>query len=459
MTESQHITLRELQRRVKSALEGQFALPLWVSAEISEIKVNYSGHCYLELVEKGGDNGVPTAQARAVVWRSNYPRIAGYFEAETGQRLAAGIRILAKVLVTYHELYGFSLQITDIDPSYTLGDMERQRQQTIAQLQQDGVWDMNREAPMPAIVQRIAVVSSANAAGYQDFCKELEKSPYRFTLTLFDAFMQGAESEESIVRALETVADALDDFDAVVLIRGGGSQSDLGSFDSYRLCCHLAQFPLPVIAGIGHDKDRSVADLVAAVSLKTPTAVAVYLKNKMAEFEALLDSLRGRLAEWAEEMLGGCTTFLRERAMRMEQQTMRLVHECSLGLQRTGAELGHRATEAVRRSGDRLGTLRSGVAQAARFALANHGLRADNLASMLRHRSFDFLSVRRRELALTGDLVASRDPRRILEMGFSVVRQKGGALADPLALHPGDRVEIETHSRTFEAQIDKIKPI
>ena len=161
--------------------------------------------------------------------------------------------------------------------------------------------------------------------------------------------MQGAESEESIVRALETVADALDDFDAVVLIRGGGSQSDLGGFDSYRLCCHLAQFPLPVIAGIGHDKDRSVADLVAAVSLKTPTAVAVYLKNKMAEFEALLDSLRGRLAEWAEEMLGGCTTFLRERAMRLEQQTMRLVHECSLGLQRTGAELGHRATEAVRR--------------------------------------------------------------------------------------------------------------
>ena len=234
-------------------------------------------------------------------------------------------------------------------------------------------------------MQRLAVVSSRNAAGYQDFMKELSSGPYRFEVTLFDAFMQGAESEESIVRALETVADALDDFDAVVLIRGGGSQSDLGSFDSYRLCCHLAQFPLPVIAGIGHDKDRSVADLVAAVSLKTPTAVAVYLKNEMAKFEALLDSLRGRLAEWAEEMLGGCTTFLRERAMRLEQQTMRLVHECSLGLQRTGAELGHRATEAVRRSGDRLGTLRSGVAQAARFALANHGLRADNLASMLRH--------------------------------------------------------------------------
>ena len=247
MTESQHITLRELQRRVKSALEGQFALPLWVSAEISEIKVNYSGHCYLELVEKGGDNGVPTAQARAVVWRSNYPRIAGYFEAETGQRLAAGIKILAK-----------ALQITDIDPSYTLGDMERQRQQTIAQLQQEGVWDMNREAPMPAVVQRVAIVSSANAAGYQDFCKELARSPYRFELTLFDAFMQGEAAEESIIEALCNVAARPEKFDAVVLIRGGGSRSDLNCFNAYRLCAHVAQFPLPVVTGIGHDKDTSV---------------------------------------------------------------------------------------------------------------------------------------------------------------------------------------------------------
>ena len=218
-----HITLSQLQRLVKETLHERFALPVWVSAEISEIKVNYSGHCYLELVEKGGDNGVPLAQSRAVIWRTAYPRIAGYFEAETGQRLAAGIKILAKVAVNYHELYGFSLQITDIDPTYTLGDMERQRQMTIAQLQQEGVWDMNREAPMPVVVQRVAVVSSANAAGYQDFRKELAKSPYRFDVTLFDAFMQGAAAEESIVAALCAVAERMDEFDAVVLIRGGGS--------------------------------------------------------------------------------------------------------------------------------------------------------------------------------------------------------------------------------------------
>ena len=191
---------------VRLTLDERFALPLWVSAEISEIKVNYSGHCYLELVEKGPDGGLPVAQARAVIWRSNYPRIAAHFECETGQRLAAGIRLLAKVLVTYHELYGFSLQITDIDPSYTLGDLERQRQQTIAQLQQDGVWELNASLRLPPVVQRVAIVSSAQAAGYQDFCKELARSPYRFETELFDAFMQGTAAEDSIVAALCGVA-------------------------------------------------------------------------------------------------------------------------------------------------------------------------------------------------------------------------------------------------------------
>ena len=347
MTESQHITLRELQRRVKSALEGQFALPLWVSAEISEIKVNYSGHCYLELVEKGGDNGVPTAQARAVVWRSNYPRIAGYFEAETGQRLAAGIKILAKALVTYHELYGFSLQITDIDPSYTLGDMERQRQQTIAQLQQEGVWDMNREAPMPAVVQRVAIVSSANAAGYQDFCKELARSPYRFELTLFDAFMQGEAAEESIIEALCNVAARPEKFDAVVLIRGGGSRSDLNCFNAYRLCAHVAQFPLPVVTGIGHDKDTSVADMVAHTALKTPTAVAGWLVERMAETDGWLDCAALQLNDMTKAAMHASEVRLerlsgevrRLSGELLTRQTLRLEHFTGLAArQRRGTD-------------------------------------------------------------------------------------------------------------------------
>ncbi len=409
MTESQHITLRELQRRVKSALEGQFALPLWVSAEISEIKVNYSGHCYLELVEKGGDNGVPTAQARAVVWRSNYPRIAGYFEAETGQRLAAGIKILAKALVTYHELYGFSLQITDIDPSYTLGDMERQRQQTIAQLQQEGVWDMNREAPMPAVVQRVAIVSSANAAGYQDFCKELARSPYRFELTLFDAFMQGEAAEESIIEALCNVAARPEKFDAVVLIRGGGSRSDLNCFNAYRLCAHVAQFPLPVVTGIGHDKDTSVADLVAHTALKTPTAVAAWLVERMAQADGYL--------AWAGLQLGNAA--------------LAITHSAAVGLERLGAALAQQSQRLLQEGRSRL----------------------DRAEETLLAAPADLLRGHDRRLAAASELLLSYSVERVLRRGFAVVRRGGEALRSAEGLSPGDRLDITLADGEVQAAV------
>ena len=407
MAESQHITLRELQRRVKSALEGQFALPVWVSAEISEIKVNYSGHCYLELVEKGGDNGVPTAQARAVVWRSHYPRISGYFEAETGQRLASGIRILAKVLVSYHELYGFSLQITDIDPSYTLGDMERQRQQTIAQLQQDGVWDMNREATMPTVVQRIAIVSSANAAGYQDFCKELDKSPYRFSLTLFDAFMQGAAAEESIIEALCSVAARMEDFDAVVLIRGGGSKSDLNCFNAYRLCAHVAQFPLPVVTGIGHDKDTSVADMVAHTALKTPTAVAGWLVERMAGVDGWLDYA----------------------ALQLHDTTTAAMHASEVRLERLSGE--------IRRLSGEL--------------LTRQSLRLEHHAALLPDAARDFLARQNVRLGNAAELIAGRSPERILRLGFAVVRTGGKAVTSAREVGAGENIEIEVSDGQIEA--------
>ena len=409
MAESQYITLRELQRRVKSALEGQFALPVWVSAEISEIKVNYSGHCYLELVEKGGDNGVPTAQARAVVWRSHYPRISGYFEAETGQRLAAGIKILAKVLVSYHELYGFSLQITDIDPSYTLGDMERQRQQTIAQLQQDGVWEMNREVLMPTVVQRIAIVSSANAAGYQDFCKELGKSPYRFELTLFDAFMQGAAAEESIVEALCNVATNLEKFDAVVLIRGGGSRSDLNCFNAYRLCAHVAQFPLPVVTGIGHDKDTSVADMVAHTALKTPTAVAGWLVERMTEVDGWLDYA----------------------ALQLHDTTTAAMHASEVRLERLSGE--------VRRLSGEL--------------LTRQSLRLEHFTELLPDAARDFLARQTTRLENAAELIAGRSPERILRLGFAVVRSGGKAVTSVAAVAAGERIEIEVSDGKINATV------
>jgi len=410
MIEHAHITLAELQRRVREALAGEFPLPLWISAEISELKVNYSGHCYMELVEKGGDNGVPLAQARAVVWRSAWPRISGYFEAEAGQRIAAGIRILARVTVNYHELYGFSLQILDIDPAYTLGDMERQRQQTIARLQQDGVWEMNRETAMPAVVQRIAVISSRNAAGYQDFCKELAKSGYAFRTELFDAFMQGAAAEASIIAALCAVADRPEDFDAVAIIRGGGSTSDLNCFNAYRLCSYVAQFPLPVITGIGHDKDVSVADMVAHTALKTPTAVAGWLVERMESVAGWLD----RAGLQLQEAVGRVTRAQELRLARLQGEA-KLLCEALFARQH-----------------DRLATA------------------AERLPAAVG----ELLALRRRQLQAAAELIESRSPQRILKLGFSIVRQRGTVLASAAAAEPGAPLRIEMQDGTLTATVD-----
>lgn len=413
MAQTEYITLRELQRMVRLTLDERFALPVWVSAEISELKVNYSGHCYLELVEKGGDNGVPTAQARAVIWRSHFARIAGYFEAQTGEPLAPGIRILAKVHVTYHELYGFSLQITDIDPAFTLGDMELQRQQTIARLQEEGVWEMNRETPLPQVVQRIAVVSSAHAAGYQDFCKELERSPYRFTVRLFDAFMQGEAAEASVVDALCRVAARPEQFDAVVLIRGGGSRSDLNCFNAYRLCAHVAQLPLPVITGIGHDKDTSVADLVAHTALKTPTAVAGWLVERMAQAEGWLDGAALGLHEAAAGML-------RASEVRLE---------------RLSGEVGRLSAD----------------------LLTRQRLRLEHLAEQLPEAANRLLENQRKRLEHAAELVAGRAPEAILRLGFAIVRTPDGTLATAAGVEAGQHIGIEVADGQIRATVNEKK--
>ena len=408
----QHITLSELQRHIKQALESALPLPVWVAAEVSELKVNYSGHCYMELVEKSeptkGGTAIPRAQARAVIWRSQYAMLASYFEAETGSRLAVGMKILAKVMVSYHELYGLSLQIIDLDASYTLGEVERQKQMTIAQLQRDGVWDMNREVELPLLTQRIAVVSSSAAAGYRDFCNELREGGYAFRLTLFDAVVQGQAAEESICRALADVAQRQEEFDAVVLIRGGGSASDLSCFNSYRLCSYVAQFPLPVITGIGHDKDTSVADMVAHTPLKTPTAVAAWLTERMAQQDGWLEEAAMRLAEAAT------------RATQREQ----------LRLERMSGEVMRLGGTYCERAQARLAMLREQLsAEVARF-----------------------IDRRQMFLATAEGVVEGRKPDNILRMGFAIVRCDGRAVKSAEAL-AGREVEIELAKGKVKATV------
>ena len=309
-------TLYELQRIIGAAVEQFLPLPVWVSAEISELKVNSSGHCYMELVEREQSRGSGSnakAQARAVIWKSRYPYLAGKFEAATGRALAAAMKVLVEVTVTHHPLYGLSLQITDIDPFYTIGEAELQRQITIDKLKSEGVWDINRDISFPRVVQRVAVVSSATAAGYRDFMQQIEDSPYRISTTLFEATMQGESSEQSVVDALMAIADRESEFDAVAIIRGGGSVADLECFNSYLTALCVAQFPLPVLSGIGHDKDVSIVDMVAAMPLKTPTAVAAWICDRAAAFD-------GELEYYAVLLRESCTKVTQTAGLRLTQQ-------------------------------------------------------------------------------------------------------------------------------------------
>ena len=271
-------TLKELNAMVRDAIETELPDEYWVQAELAECRES-RGHCYMELIEKDELNNTPIARSSAKCWKSTWNVVRPYFERETGQRLHAGMKVLLKVYAQFHEAFGFSWIVTDIDPTYTLGDMARRRQEIIAHLKAEGVFDLNRELYMPLFPQRIAVISSATAAGYGDFCNQLADNPYGFYFStqLFEATMQGEATEQSIIQALNRIYLSVNSFDVVVIIRGGGATSDLSCFDSLPLAENVANFPLPVITGIGHDRDESIIDMVAHTNVKTPTAAATLL--------------------------------------------------------------------------------------------------------------------------------------------------------------------------------------
>lgn len=300
------LSLTELNRLVKTALDEALPGTYWVRAETSEVRVNAtSGHCYLEFVEKDETTGQLVAKSRGTIWARNFAVLRTYFEQETKQTFISGLKVLVNVSVGYHELYGLSLTVHDIDPSYTLGDMARKRMEVIRRLQEEGVFDLNKELTLAILPQRIAVISSPTAAGYEDFVNQLIHNDYGFPfyVKLFPALMQGEKTEESVIAALDRIYAHRELFDVVVLIRGGGSAADLSSFDSYTLAANCAQFPLPIITGIGHERDDSVVDNVAHTRMKTPTAVAAFLINRMAEQLALLDELRRTVCEATRNQL------------------------------------------------------------------------------------------------------------------------------------------------------------
>lgn len=283
--EKETYSLSQLTRFINQVVKVNFESPVWIKAEISELREASNGHCYLEFIEKDPDTDTLIAKIKANIWANTYRMLKPYFESSTGQQLHAGIKVLVSVTVDFHDVFGLSLNIRDIDPTYTLGELAKRRQEIIRQLEKDGVMEMNKSLEMATLPNRIAVISSPTAAGYDDFCNQLDNNPdgFVFYKKLFPAIMQGDQAAYSIIEALDNIYEHANLFDLVFIIRGGGASTDLACFDSYELALNCAQFPLPIIAGIGHQRDLSIVDMVAHTSVKTPTAAAALLIEMMEE--------------------------------------------------------------------------------------------------------------------------------------------------------------------------------
>jgi len=416
------LSLTQLNRLVKTALDEALPGTYWVRAETSEVRVNAtSGHCYLEFVEKDETTGQLVAKSRGTIWARNFAVLRTYFEQETKQTFISGLKVLVNVSVGYHELYGLSLTVHDIDPSYTLGDMARKRMEVIRRLQEEGVFDLNKELTLAILPQRIAVISSPTAAGYEDFVNQLIHNDYGFPfyVKLFPALMQGEKTEESVIAALDRIYAHRELFDVVVLIRGGGSAADLSSFDSYTLAANCAQFPLPIITGIGHERDDSVVDNVAHTRMKTPTAVAAFLINRMAEQLALLDELRRTVCEATRNQLTVKKTTWQILATRFPVFV-------------TGHLERHRAD---------LHTLTARLSSVPQL-LEKHTEQLELVPVHIRKAADAMLTRHTHELALSEQHIKLASPDHILKRGYTLTLKDGKIVKHAADLSAGDEISV-----------------
>lgn len=405
------MTLQELNGRVKSTLQFEMPDAYWVQAEISGISPSGQGHCYLELVQKDSTGRTFLAKAKANVWRNTWLRIKPYFEQQAGEPLKVGMKVLLQVTVSFHEVYGYSLVVQDIDPTYTVGDMARRRREILMQLEKDGVIGLNRELDIPALPQRIAVISSATAAGYGDFCDQLSNNVYgfRFYVKLFPALMQGEDVERSVISAMDAVASRRDDFDVLIIIRGGGAVSELSCFDSYDLAFNIANFPLPVITGIGHERDDTVADTVAHTKVKTPTAAAEYLINKVFDTASELENITRRMSDAINNRMNA-------EKLRIERLTQKLPSLFAMVKVRREQILENLWNRAV-----------TGVS--------------------------NVMTAQIHKLELMEKSVAAADPVIILKRGYSMTRLNGRVVKGVADLHKGDRLVTSFADGTVESEI------
>ena len=409
-----HFSLLELNRLVRATIEDTLCEQYWLEAEIGQIGEN-NGHCYLEFIQKVEGHNTPVARAKAKCWRNVWGSVRPYFEHTTGQTLTLGMKVLVLVHPDFHEAFGFSWIVDDIDPRFTLGDMARRRQEIIRQLKAEGVFDLNRELPLPLFTQRIAVISSSTAAGYGDFCRQLEenKRGFRFSVTLYESLMQGEGVERGIISALDKINAHIDDYDCVVIIRGGGATSDMSGFDSLLLAENVANFPLPVITGIGHDRDECILDMVSHTRVKTPTAAAAFLIDRLEQVARRIDDAADRITSYVQH--------------RMEIEKMRL--------SRAAERIPILFSLVKSKQENKMETLNQRIASA-----------VQRLIDRRRH-TLDILEQRTKSL----------DPTLLLQRGYSITLVNGHALRSPSAVKPGDVIVTRLADGTVKSTVNETK--
>lgn len=432
------LSLLELNQLLAEVIEVGMPREYWVEAEISELRV-VRGHCYIDLIEKSEGTNTPIARASAKCWQNTWSVISPYFEKVTGQRLRSGMNVLMLVSANFHPAYGFSWIISDIDPTYTLGDMARKRQAIIEQLKREGVFDLQKELSLPLFCQHIAVISSANAAGYGDFVDQLESNAhgFRFVTRLFPATMQGEGVEQSVIAALNNIYETFltsDETapDCVVIIRGGGATSDLSGFDTLALAENVAQFPIPVITGIGHERDESILDMISHTRVKTPTAAAALL----------IDHLK-RVWDYLQEAQGVLETNARQR---MDLEQMRL--------QRAAQKIPPLFSLFKERQERRIDSMMRDMIAAAQRSISDDMNKLETLESIIKPMLERRVTGEMHRLQMLGQRVSALDPDLLLKRGYSITLHEGKIVRDASQLKHGDKIETRVEKGTIHSIVD-----
>ena len=450
-------SLLEITSLVKQTIEDKFFDYYPIVTEIASLNVNRSGHCYLELIQKDEGNDRIIAKMRATIWASNFSMINSYFESVTGERLRGGIKVLLKASVVFHELYGFSLNIVDIDPNYTLGDLEREKKEILDKLENDGIVEMNKELELPQVLKSVAIISSETAAGYEDFLNQLNSNQHGFVYhtKLFTAFMQGDKVEESIIAALDRIYEYHEHFDLVVIIRGGGSKIELGVFDNYNIAYYITQFPLPILTGIGHERDTSICDIVAHTSLKTPTAVAEFIIEQSENFMFYLNDLSEEFNSEAKWILEQQKNILKQIDVDFSNSTSKIIDNSFYKLDLLKADFKNTVNQSIAKENSGLVTLKIRTRFAAKSAIDMQNEFLIRKKNRLRDSSFNLINNEKHKTEIHSLIIQENNPENILTKGYTYITKDGKFVKDLSLLKDGDIIVNHSNTKKIKSKITK----